>query len=132
MSTFSYDLADSTFYFIKSGNGDIHKLWFTKFEGSSTGNIRMARLKVSATAIDDPEISSNINIYPNPATNVVNIQPDANGILRIYNLNGIEIINKQCTQGETLSLNVENLNKGIYLLRFSTKTSDKTKKLIIQ
>lgn len=132
MSTFSYDLADSTFYFIKSGNGDIYKLWFTKFEGSSTGNIRMARLKVSATAIDDPEISSNINIYPNPATNVVNIQPDANGILRIYNLNGIEIINKQFTPGETLSLNIENLNKGIYLLRFSTKTSDKTKKLIIQ
>ncbi len=132
MQTFSYDLVDSTFYFIKSGNGDIYKLWFTQFDGSSTGNIRMARLKVSATAINDLEANPQIQIFPNPASERVNIKSQNSGIIRLYNINGIEIINQNINKDETLTLNTSNLKQGIYLIRLTSDTFDKTEKLIIR
>ncbi len=37
--TFSYEIVDSLTYFVKDPNGNVYKLVFTGFDGSSTGNI---------------------------------------------------------------------------------------------
>lgn len=39
MSTFSYTVADSLCFFVKTANEKVYKIAFTGFEGSSTGNI---------------------------------------------------------------------------------------------
>jgi hypothetical protein len=40
MDTFTYNVADSTVYFIKSAQGNIYKFYFTAFSGSTTGVVK--------------------------------------------------------------------------------------------
>lgn len=46
MSTFSYAVADSLAYFVKTSAGKVYKVVFTGFEGSSTGNITLEKTEV--------------------------------------------------------------------------------------
>lgn len=43
MGTFSYDITPNLVYFMKDSEGNAYKLVFTKFEGSSTGNIEFVK-----------------------------------------------------------------------------------------
>jgi len=40
MTTFTYSVVDSTVYFVKPVDGDIYKLYFTAFAGSTTGIVK--------------------------------------------------------------------------------------------
>ncbi|MBL7937073.1 MAG: hypothetical protein JNM51_14795, partial [Bacteroidia bacterium] len=47
MTTFAWDIKLDTVYFVKAKTGDIWKLRFTKFSGSSTGNFIFSKEKLS-------------------------------------------------------------------------------------
>lgn len=92
--------------------------------------------------IDENTISlvSNTEMYPNPATDVVNFNIDAtsNGVIEmtIYSLDGKVVMESKGLTVEnganSFTENVSNLNKGIYLVRITNSTSNEviTKKLI--
>ncbi len=73
-----------------------------------------------------------ISVYPNPVTDVVNIETAVEGLLEIYSVNGQLLINKVVTEGIN-SINVGNLMQGAYLLKFSDVNGNSaTKKLLIR
>jgi len=83
---------------------------------------------------------SNTEMYPNPATDIVNFNIEAisNGVvdLTIYSLDGKVVMESRGLNVEngtnSFTENVSSLNKGIYLVRITNSTSDEviTKKLI--
>ncbi|MCF8320990.1 MAG: T9SS type A sorting domain-containing protein [Flavobacterium sp.] len=91
---------------------------------------------------DETPISlvSNIEMYPNPASEVVNFNIDAtsNGVIEItiYSFDGKMIMESKALKVEnginSFTQNVSNLSKGIYLVRITSSTSNEvvTKKLI--
>ncbi len=84
-----------------------------------------------AAGIGDIE-SININIYPNPANNFVNIKAE-NTIsnIRIYNYLGQQVI--QVNKNTNIAkIDVSSLNSGVYILKIDTKEGSFMKKLIIQ
>lgn len=66
----------------------------------------------------------NISVYPNPAKETLNIKSDDKILeAKIYNMQGQLLDNKQ---GSANKLNIQNLAKGIYLLKVSTENTKKT------
>ncbi len=74
------------------------------------------------------------NIYPNPASSVINIEIDSKNILQnqitIYNTNGQKVFEKRYNKNKIII--DPNLIKGLYLLKITNNKSSKTKKLIIE
>ncbi|KXX69554.1 M4 family metallopeptidase [Flammeovirga sp. SJP92] len=79
-------------------------------------------------------INSPFNVYPNPAKSIINISANSfigNGILSIYNVNGLKVLS-QSIDTEKLTIPVQDLQKGMYLIKVSNALESKTKKFIIE
>lgn len=73
----------------------------------------------------------NFTIYPNPVTNgIVNINTAFNGSVQveIYNLLGKQVISAELTNG---TLNISDLQSGVYLMKVEQNGNSATKKLIV-
>jgi hypothetical protein len=74
-----------------------------------------------------------INVYPNPASDKLNIcldKEESNGLIRIYTSMGSLIKTVPINQN-TSEISVSDLNAGIYIVEFSSKKEAIKKKLII-
>ena len=94
-NTFSYLLQDTLTYFVRIENGDVYKLDFTTFEGSSTGKIKFNKELVSTgpTGVQSSnEALSLHSIYPNPSSGSADIvfsnTRNENIDIRVFNLVG--------------------------------------------
>ena len=67
---------------------------------------------------------ANLNVYPNPVSNVLTISADiVIDNLQVYNILGKEVLNMNIDNRNT-SVDVPNLNSGVYILKYSS--DDKT------
>lgn len=67
MGTFSWNLQDSLVYFVKDQGGEIWKLVFTDFGGSSTGEFTFTQESMSTTQLSTEATQPFVAVYPNPA-----------------------------------------------------------------
>ncbi len=92
----------------------------------------------SMVGVDDVDDESNeVMIFPNPATNQVNV--DLSGFekeelnIEIFGMDGRMYVQEAFNvEGQTYSLNLENLPAGIYLMKFIQAAKTQTRKLNIQ
>ncbi len=82
-----------------------------------------------ATAIQNPEISGELFVFPNPAKEDVNIKTDAKNQLswQLFNLSG-----KTVKTGHTHNFSVSDLPNGTYILKIITEKSQKRIKLVVK
>lgn len=75
----------------------------------------------------------NVTVYPNPATQQFTVSLDDAGKARIelYNLMGQLVLNQE-SQSETVSVNVNHLNNGIYMLKVTQNGKVYTSKVIVK
>ncbi|MDX2359789.1 MAG: T9SS type A sorting domain-containing protein [Crocinitomicaceae bacterium] len=69
-----------------------------------------------------------INIYPNPTASIFQLDNETSGSVIITDMKGAVVLTTEVEPNETIS--VENLNTGIYLVRFTTGEHQVIKKLI--
>ncbi|MFD1551763.1 T9SS type A sorting domain-containing protein [Putridiphycobacter roseus] len=113
-----YVLDDSLVFFIESQNGDVFKLVFTGFGGSSTGDFEFTLTQIGAASIASTPAANALNIYPNPAIDILHIE-NANNIqsISILNMNG-QIVRDQNIQNQSIiQFDINNLPNGIYVLK---------------
>jgi len=134
----SYVITDSLVYFVGTVAGDVFKLIFTDFGGSSTGDFVFTKEKVFTVGVaESKEKTKILDVYPNPASEKLNITFAGNAEqsqLSIYDISGKEVFQKQVNN---LGVNqevvdVSSLDKGIYILMLTTENSQSTQKIIIQ
>jgi Secretion system C-terminal sorting domain len=121
--------------FFTTGAAPINPLtWFQfKFDVSaaSPGTVYIDNVYFSKTAlgVNDFEISK-INMYPNPAKNELNID-SASDIenVSIFNLLGQEVISKSINN-KSVSLNISDLQSGVYIVKTSIENKTSTSKFI--
>jgi len=124
----NYAAEDSLTYFVKSIVGDVWKVVFTGFEGSSTGNFMFTKEKMIALSLEEGLAFSKLEIYPNPATDFVNIvfnQKEGGALqLNLYSLSGKLIQTKSLNETQAginqQNLNVSNLPTGMYVLSINS------------
>jgi len=74
-----------------------------------------------------------LNVFPNPARSVVNIIGNNIQQINIIDFAGRILIQKNYNNSNNVQLNIENLSKGIYLLKVvDVKRNIQTKKLIVE
>ncbi|MES2139982.1 MAG: T9SS type A sorting domain-containing protein [Bacteroidota bacterium] len=88
---------------------------------------------------ENKENGSSVNLYPNPATNSVNLLFNLSNAekinVRIYNVVGQELSNfeKELPAGNnSLNINLENYKQGVYFVKSTIKNQVITKKLIVE
>jgi len=97
-------------------------------------NFKLSAIPTLPTFLDvNNFVSQKLNLYPNPATNLVTISNSENLSVKqidIYNVSG-KLINTQNFSSESeIQLNVEKLANGTYLLHLQTNEGIAIKKLI--
>ena len=95
-------------------------------------NTAVKTISVSTcTGVDENLNLSSFTIYPNPNAGIFNIQANIlPAIIVIYDITGKKIITKTLTEMET-SINISELNNGIYFSNISNDKSSMNYKIII-
>ena len=137
-STSTFELVSNRTYFVKKLNGDIYKLYFTRYDGASTGKIVFNAEKAgTSTAVNDiKENIKVISIFPNPTKDFAHIVFDSNVNsdieITVYNIVGKTVSSKttKVTKGlNDIKLDVNNYYKGIYLVKIQYGNKTQTLKL---
>ena len=79
------------------------------------------------------QLSTKFNLYPNPATSVVNITNAENMVVEqvtIYDIAGKQLSTQNFNNEAEIQLIVENLASGTYMLHLQTKQGTAVKKLV--
>ncbi len=85
-----------------------------------------------ATALKQAFENELIQIFPNPASTILNIETSLSDInLQINTLDGKAVFEPMGLNSMQKTIDVSNLAKGIYFVRFNTKNQTITKKLIV-
>ncbi|UTW61949.1 T9SS type A sorting domain-containing protein [bacterium SCSIO 12741] len=136
MQTFSYDLADSTCYFVKDQNLDVYRLVFTAFDGSSTGDIsfKQEKLTKTSTSIAEQNNNAGFSIYPNPANDVVNVTFEGEGQLMITDMSGKTLQQHLSDDNgwQVITLDIAELSRGAYLIHWVSENQRITRQLIVE
>ena len=75
----------------------------------------------------------NLLLYPNPATNIVNIGFAGMKQVQVFDISGRIVLNKQLGGVGNIQLNVSTFGKGVFLVKVTVKDgTSETRKLVIQ
>ncbi len=138
MGTFTWQIADSTAFFVQNYAGDVYKLTFESWEGSTTGNFVINKSLVSIASVDDLNTETvKLTAYPNPASSVVNImiseEAPYNSMI-IMNQSGQIVYQSDVTQidlrnGYRIDLN--GFSKGLYVIQLNGNNIQINQKLLV-
>jgi hypothetical protein len=82
--------------------------------------------------IDDPVSATETTVFPNPATDVVNVVTGSNLLeVRIMNNNGQLVFNR-LVDGQSLQINTTDFQTGVYFMEIRTSEGMITEKLVIR
>ncbi len=104
---------ETNFYFIPQQSGDY------SVEVSNGGCKRMSpivRVEIDNTGINNTNSAKEINIFPNPATDVIHINAPMNVNASISSVDGKQLMNVQHAK----DINIGNLPNGVYIIKLTT------------
>lgn len=124
MGTFQYDIADDVVYFVQDtlDGEEIHPIWkiyFTAFGGSTDGVYTFMKEELGETTGIKVINNHQISLYPNPASDYINVIHDFNSEIEIsvYNTAGKLMLREYARGTSGLNsqrLEVDFLPTGIY------------------
>lgn len=137
MNTFTYKVEDSLVYFVKDLSGNMNKLIFTKFEGTSTGKIVFKKALISANGIIENKGGNEMTIYPNPVKDKLNIS--LNNMTSFPMHITLSALTGQVVYALTITKNTDNIISipvndmpdGMYLLTAKSAAGIFAKKVVV-
>lgn len=98
------------------------------------GQNAMTYSSCSNLSVDDTFLAENISIYPNPAKDVLNILTTASVQLEtatIYDVRGRKVLTQDLSTTTFNTINVEQLNSGVYFIQLNAENASTSKKFIV-
>jgi hypothetical protein len=137
MDTFTWTVADSTAFFVNTRKNNIYKLVFTKFEGSSTGNIVFNKDPLSSGIIDQ-EKELKVTVYPNPVKDQLNIvlgeEIRGKAVISIYDITGkLVYTTTQDVRDNILAFRLDQFSvcSGLHLMKVVTESGVFSSKFMV-
>ena len=128
LTNFVWVIEDSLSYFVESHDGNLYQIIFSDWKGASSGDFTFTKKIVSAIGVGENEIAE-LNIYPNPATDIIRFKSDENLNVEIYNYNGTLLISN--TVNLNGSLNISDLKAGTYIIKAEGKNKVYLGKILV-
>jgi hypothetical protein len=134
----SYIIDNTRCYFIKDLSNNIWRLFFTSFDGSSTGNIEFNSELISSPSSTYSKPSNNqMIIYPNPtngnSTLLLDLNTEINNI-SVYDMYGESVYQKSIKTNSFSQIDIPSskFKSGIYIITINNNTQViKEQKLIV-
>ncbi|MBO3116246.1 T9SS type A sorting domain-containing protein [Winogradskyella sp. DF17] len=130
--------ANASTYVINNAQETDSGIYYCEITNPILPGLTIARapitLLIDASLSMDTEQNFNLILYPNPSKEWLNIQFGETlekGLLSIYDVNG-RLIQQKEVSGDTLLLNIENLNSGMYILSIEEQNSKVVKRFMKQ
>lgn len=102
-----------------ANNGEDYSVWIDDIKIEET----------NATSVDRPEFGKSIEIYPNPATDVININCPADQFeVQLFNVSGKMV--KQFPMGANHQVDISDLKKGVYVVAVSSAQGKMQQKMV--
>ncbi|MEO6166891.1 MAG: T9SS type A sorting domain-containing protein [Chitinophagales bacterium] len=128
MNVGQYFVTDSLCYFVKSLDGNIYKLVFKEFAGSSTGNISWEQNNAITSVSNLNASFTSAAIYPNPVSDKLNIifntRKSLNNLnITLSDINGITVYQTYSDASAGLNqkqFSLPDLENGFYFLRLDS------------
>ena len=97
----------------------------------SINSIKLSSPVGSNLSVSDLELKSNLNIYPNPATDALTIELKSSTIssLDVYDVSGKYLFN-QVLSDKVNTVNIEKLATGIYFFKVNSSEVSSINKII--
>jgi len=138
-ATYQYSAVDSLTYFVKTKAGDIWKVVFTEFGGSSNGNVVFNKEKILNASSVDESNTFNLATFPNPATDYLNIvfhqgNPDDLNV-SVFNLSGSIVYSRNLSGVSgvnNLQLSVGEWSKGLYIINIENQVGSVKTKFVVK
>ena len=138
---FKYHVQDSLVHFVQDRGGNIYRLVFKEFAGSSSGRIVLEKEMISATGIGEngkPEF--NAAIYPNPVSDRMNVVINpGNGnsaVIAIHDISGRTVYTREYELSSnnlsTLEIPVTEFPAGVYIVKIQVKDVIVSRKVIVK
>jgi len=132
-----YSLIDSMAFFVQcQADNKPYRLVFTKFTTAAPGKFVFSKKSFAGTGINEVKnTNSSFIVYPNPATSQINIvlnENVKNSTLHIFDINGKTISSQTLINQNTASIDLSNLNKGIYFITIDADGVKSSKKFIVE
>ncbi len=140
-STFTFQVVDSLVHFVQDRGGNIHRLVFKHFAGSSTGRIILEKEMISATTVGEFEKSDmNAAVYPNPVSDVMNVVVNPgnakNVAVAMHDMSGRTVFASRYDMPvqtlSTIRIPVSNTPRGMYIVRIQAGEDSKTLKVLVK
>ena len=138
----SYILDPERCFFIRDYYQNIWRLFFTNFDGMSTGNIEFNTELITSTNISETEKQSTLTVYPNPVSSGQEItlihellssnKSEANIVL--HDISGREVYKSSILTHNGLNAHkiaTEKFNKGIYIISLKIDGWEKKERIAI-
>ncbi len=135
MGSFQWVVEDSTAFFVMNEAGDVYKLVFTYWEGSGTGKFALQKELVHTSFINSNyENNSNISLYPNPTSHILNVKSDdeLNGDLTILDITGKIVYTQSVNNSNLVNIDVSGLTKGLYFITLTNGDMKSSAKFIVK
>lgn len=86
---------------------------------------------IDGTPSAEVHTSTLVAVYPNPATDVVNVIVSENASVQIFTVDGSLVVETAVAANQTQVINTENLANGVYTIRIANENFVEIKKLVI-
>lgn len=139
MGTFSWKIVDSTAFFAMNYSGDVYKLTFVFWEGSTTGVFALNKMQVHISDVYEIEKeTSEMTAFPNPASLFVTIKIDEDAAYEsmiILDQSGRIVYQSDMSHidlrnGYQVDLN--SFSKGMYIIQLTGKNIQSNQKLLVR
>ena len=94
------------------------------------------KIGVENTGVNDISKTTTLDIYPNPSNGIINIGTKGlfgNFVVSVFDLLGKRVANyKQTLSDDAMSIDLRNLNKGVYMVELSQGDNVWAEKLILE
>lgn len=133
---YTYDIEDSTVYFVKTQTGDLWKVIMKEFIGSSAGKFIFSKEKIETASVGKITGDIGLSLYPNPANEMTKLlvsQADQATVTITNNL-GQQVFTSFVNGNElqSIALPTANWRNGVYYVSIRLTQGKTVKKLVIQ
>ena len=131
LNTFSWSLPLDRVYFVKTAEGEVHKLQFIDFEGSSTGVAVFEQTDLGiVNAVEAHPVVNDFTVFPNPVRDIATIgltlEQATRARMQLFGTNGQQVwsAEAQFPAGfQAKELNLSHLPSGTYYLSIQPQGS---------
>ncbi|MBW3517602.1 T9SS type A sorting domain-containing protein [Flavobacterium sp. NKUCC04_CG] len=139
LSGYSY-VPSTQNYYIKTEDGDLYKINFLTFEGSSTGKFSFKYKKVGRLSTSSFDDKVKFDIVPNPAIDkrinlIYEVAQEGLSTIAVFSLTGALVYESQLNAASGLHNQVIDLSRypaGVYMVKVHTANQSQIKKVILK